>query len=205
MKASTTISGTGAGVQITTTNVVSVNSVIPISVSLNAAIAGVIGTYTSGTSVQLTLPTGHGISAAQRLDVYWKDATTGLTYCQYGCTVGTLVGATGVPVTGGAGNTFPNTVGLAITCQVPAATNISFTPANVQQIGLSSSQIGNCEIVAAGGAVCFNRTLRSSGGDAYQWTYSQGDSNPTSGTPAICYMSNGGTTASTMNLFIAGS
>lgn len=120
----------GGGVTIQTPPVARTNSgPIGLEDTLPVAISGTLSTRTDADTGTLTLESGHGITDAEVVDVYWDGGV------QYGATVGTVSG-TSVPIDSGSGDDLP-TQDTAITAVVQKSINLAIDGDNVDLIAVA--------------------------------------------------------------------
>jgi len=147
--------------------------------ALAVAKAGTLGAYTSGSAYTLTMAGGHGFTDAARLDVYWIDPTDGVTpKYRYGCLVGT-VATNSVPVTGGAGDNMPNSVGLVISAMVPVSELFTLVGNNCAGIASKCNGTGLVVYTQSDNTLIVAHKLTS--GRAKSWFSSEGETNPLAG------------------------
>lgn len=102
MSVSITISESASvlGLNFPSRNTVTADGALVKSVTLAAAKIGQLTTRTDSNTGILTMASGHGITTAARLDLYWTGGS------RRGITVGTVSGDS-VPISGGAGYVLP--------------------------------------------------------------------------------------------------
>jgi len=119
----------GGGVTIQTLPIIETNSgPIALEDSLSAAKSGALTTRTDNTDGELTMATGHGITTAAVIDLYWAGGV------RYGVVVGT-VATNAVPISGGSGDNLPADE-TAITAVVQKSINLAIDGDNADVIAV---------------------------------------------------------------------
>ncbi len=158
---------------------------------LDAAKTGQLTTRTSATVGTLTMDTGHGITTAARLDLYWDGGQ------RYGILVGTVSGNS-VPFTGGLGDNLPANL-TAITAQVPTSINVVLVGNDIVGVymGLRNSTANAQVSFEATGPTPITVILLESAVGSFQWAVSLGTTYAAFAgtTTAKCYVSQGDSTA----------
>ncbi len=166
--------------------------------TLAAAKAGTLSLRTSNTVGTLTMESGHGITTAARLDLYFANGR------RYGITVGTVSGLS-VPFTLGDGDNLP-AQGTAILAMVPQLE--TFEMADVTTLlALICACLSAATLVFRNGAGADLKVVQLAGPDTtdvanagtpdgYEWSTSSGADNPLGAADvAEVYMSHNGTVA----------
>lgn len=191
-----TISASGGGVSVfsTETNDSEVSGVL--NVTVDAGKTGALTTRTDANTGTLTMDAGHGITTGARLDIHWLDATTGLPKCQYKVTAGTVSGNT-VPIDLGVGDNLPALVSgtYPVVVQVANEYDMSFLTANLEVLFCGATNYGKLVLEKSDGTVVFNKTFGAAGA-GYAWTATSGGSNPVSDDVAKAFVTNGSSSAS---------
>jgi len=120
------VSVSGSGISMQSAIVRTGSAPIGLYETLPAAKTGTLSTRTNDTSGTLTLESGHGITTAAVIDLYWDGGS------RYGVTVGTVSG-TSVPISGGAGDNLPIAT-TAVTATTRTTANIYIDGDNVKLI-----------------------------------------------------------------------
>lgn len=119
-----------AGISIQTPPTVRTNSgAIGLEDTLAAAKTGTLTTRTDANTGTLTMDSGHGLTDADVIDVYWDGGV------QYGVVVGT-VSTNSVPIDTGTGDDLPTT-STAITAVVQSSINLAVDGDNADLIAIS--------------------------------------------------------------------
>lgn len=155
--------------------------------TLAAAKTGTLTTRTSTTVGTLTATTGHGITTAARLDVYWAGGS------RVGVVVGT-VATDSIPITGGSGDDLP-AAAMALTLMVPVLESFPITVANLASIICVCDAPGIAAVVDGALAALGSFRPTSSVAGA-EWDSSSGITNPISANSTSVYLSHGDSTAS---------
>lgn len=177
----------GGGVSLTNSTTLTAPARAVADPVLPTAKAGSLTDRTDADTGELTLAAGHGVTAGQRLDVFWIDPATGEQKCRHKCAVGTVAGDV-VPVDLGAGDDLPPQ-DTAVTAQVPTPMEFGFDQANLLVLAVSGGAAGKVVVEKADGTVVFHRTLGANGA-GFTWAAGFG-TNPLSDTPATAFLSNG--------------
>lgn len=161
--------------------------------TLAAAKTGALTTRTSDSVGTITGQSGHGVTDAQRLDLFWKlaDGTYG---SRYGCLVGT-VASLSIPITGGAGDNLPldetgNTANTNFWFQVPTEQSFTEVGSNVAGIfakvltALAATEMAMVTFADGSGNLA-NMVLRNAtNGGVYIWQVADGVTSPLDGDTA---------------------
>lgn len=119
----------GGGISIQTLPVVRENSgPIGLEDTLDAAKVGQLTTRTDDTTGTLTMSSGHGITTAAVIDLYWTGGV------RYGVVVGT-VATNSVPISGGSGDNLPTNM-TAVTAVVQKSINLAIDGDNADIIAI---------------------------------------------------------------------
>lgn len=183
---------TAAGKVFNTSRTVTSDGAVIVDPTLAAAKSGSLSTRTDANTGVLTLASGHGITDAARVDVYWSGGK------RYGMTVGTVAG-TSVPVDGGAGDDLP-AADTAITAMVPQLEDFVVEAADLQSLLVGCESPAVVVIRDSGNATIVAIYVSGSTG-AYQWDSASGVDNPFDTDDAVdVYVSHGGTASKQVNL-----
>lgn len=165
----------------------------PFSVTLAAAKTGTLTTRTDSDTGILTMSSGHGITTAARLDIYWTN-TDGSMGRRYGVTVGT-VSTNSVPFDLGGGDNLP-LVNTEITAQVPNEEVFAVEGDDAVAVACACVNGGTVVFAESDNSTVFAATLTPTG-TSYVWTSSDGGTNPLAGgTVAKVFLSQPSSTAS---------
>lgn len=159
-----TISGT-----LTRTEATDVSS----QVTVSAAKAGTLSTRTDNDTGTLTLASGHGITNAQVIDIYWSGGI------QRGCVVGTVSG-TSVPFDSGAGDNLPIAT-TAITACVQVVVDTDVAAATIEMAAASATRKGSVQFQQSNGTAILSLGLgvaSGTAGEAWSWASGVGVSTP---------------------------
>lgn len=118
---------------------------------LAAAKTGALTTRTNDTEGELTMTTGHGITTAAVIDLYWSGGR------RYGVVVGT-VATNAVPISGGAGDVLPADE-TAITAQVVTELDVDFDGDLLVALAMSATRRGTITLLDAADAVIVSYEL----------------------------------------------
>lgn len=173
------------------------DGIISKSVTLDPAKTGNLTTRTDANTGALTMVTGHGITTAARLDVYWTGG------CRYGMTVGT-VATNSVPIDGGAGDVLPADES-AITAMVPSEEVFAVDGDDVVGLEIYSTVYGTIILADGSDASLLVKQIGGSANTdqkAYAWFEDRDPVNPIAGdTVAAVFFSHGSsTTAANMRV-----
>ena len=143
------------------------------SQALAAAKTGTLSTRDGNTDGELTMATGHGITNAARIAIFWDGG------CAYLGTVGTVVG-NAVPFTGAAGDNLPDQ-DTAVTVQVMTPLDVDFDGDKAEIVAASFTRRGvvvfedsSDEVLDAGDIAA---------GEGYVYVSGLSQSNPLTGNP----------------------
>lgn len=159
-------------------------------ISLAAAKTGSLSTRTNDTDGTLTMSSGHGITDADVIDIYWTDAN-GDVQVAYGATVGT-VATNSVPFTGASGTVLP-AEDATITACVVTSVDMTFDGDNVELIAAHSNRKGH---------VLFNGpdvAVKLPAGEPWHWANGVG-SNPLTGDAVTSLSVSNGDSSNTATL-----
>lgn len=152
---------------------------IPHAPSVPAAKVGSLTTRTDNDTGVLTMDTGHGITTAAKLDVYWQNAD--LTYgSRSNMTVGT-VATNSVPIDGGTGDNLPVNL-TAITAAVPHVENATVDGDNLTAILFRSNDSQAIFTVCEDDGTTVLLTIRLAANSSYIWNDQSGITNPLAAT-----------------------
>lgn len=158
-------------------------------VALPAGLAGAI----SATGVD-GLATGHGLQAADVIDVHWTDPSDGTHKCRRGITIDTAnandIAFDETPA--GAGDTLPaEDTAVVVSKQVTVTT--AFDGDNAEIVAAKATQRGSVDFRSASASLA---AVKLTAGEAWSWVSGQSAANPLTGDPvASIQASNGSTTA----------
>lgn len=160
-------------------------------VSLAAAKSGTLTTRTDNDTGVITLGSGHGITDADIVDVYWSAGV------QYGCTV-TSYDSTTITVDLGSGDNLP-TQDSAVTVGVQVTIDTDFDGDNLEAVLMHCDQKAHLDFQDSGDATLGEFDLTAN--EAFTWLSGTGTANPLTGNPVDdVKVSNGGTTAATLKI-----
>jgi hypothetical protein len=195
MSVSTTIteSCTAGGVSFNESKALTADGVVAQQLSIAAGNQSTAWDLdTGGATGTATLASGHGITTAEIVDVYWS------TGARLGVTVGTVSG-TSVPLTdSGSGDALPAD---DTTVTISARTNIDFQldGDNMQALFMATTAKGTFALAGVDDATDMSKTLSAS--VMYVWYDGCGEDNPISGdTVTQAFLSNSSTSAITMKI-----
>lgn len=157
------------GVVISGRNDVDEEGQIGVDATLEAGHAGTLSTRTDADTGVATVGSGHGITTANLVDVYWTGGK------RLGMTV-TATGATTINVDGGSGDNFP-VVSTAIVVSKVYALDCVFTGSDAAVIGIALERTGCVNL--RGSTTNYLSVVFSAAGQAYIWTSPA--TNPVSG------------------------
>jgi hypothetical protein len=165
-------------------------------ITLSAGVAGAVSS--SGVA---SLPTGHGFTVSQVVNVHWLDPTTSAPKCSRGNTISTSdtndIVFSGSPAP--TGDSMPS-VGTACVVCVQTTMAVAVTGNNIQQIAGVATGQSIMDFHSSGGSiVAFDMPAN----EAWSWSANQGINNPFSGaTVASVIVSNGTTAPITLSIGI---
>jgi hypothetical protein len=176
-----------AGLSFSLSSAISSDLAIPFSVSVAAAKVGALTTRTDDNTGTLTMNAGHGITDAQRLDVYWSGGS------RRGMTVGT-VATNEVPVDGGAGDVLPADE-TAVTAMVPSEEALVVTGNNAVTVAVSCP-VGGTVVFATSANAEVYASVRTAAVPTSSWVSDDGGTNPLAGgSVAKVFLSHGSSAA----------
>ncbi len=174
-----------------TTTVVAEKAIIQ-EVSVPAGKVGTLSVRGSATAGTAALSTGHGITTAQIVDLYFTGGV------RRGVTVGTVSG-NNVPFTGGTGNDLP-TLNDPITVCARSAVGFLVDGDKVAFLGLSGPAAARCTFAVKenGGSYPINQTQIG----IWHWSANNGQANPLAGESDVetAYLTHDQTTAQTLSV-----
>lgn len=163
-----TQSGRGGGRTFNQTANVTVGREIIAETTVTPAKTGNLTTRTSDTVGTLTMATGHGITDAARLDLYWIDPTTQQVKLRFGVVVGTVV-VNDVPISGGSGDNLPLDES-AITAMVPTPIDLDFIGTGLKMILASVATASGAIFAFVDGTETeLNQAFITQSGAVYSW------------------------------------
>lgn len=169
------------------------NSSIRRDVALPAAKAGSLTTRTDNTTGTLTMASGHGITTAAKLDIYWADPTTGNRLSRRNVTVGT-VATNSVPFSGGLGDNLP-VASTPITAQVPTIVDMRFDGDDLVVMVVTADAIATVVFTADDNAEDY-AVVTTASGQVQEWYDGNGIANPLVGdTETLIHVSQGDSAA----------
>lgn len=179
---------------------ITTEGVIEKSITLAAAKVGQLTTRTDNDTATLTMVTGHGITDAAIIDLYWEN-TDGTIGFRRGMTVGTVT-TNSVPIDVGAGDNLPANL-TAITAMVVQSENFALVGSNTTCIGVDCDAPATVTFMSSAPAVLLGANVDDAN-DAYVWDNLSGVTNPLAGvTVATVRMSHGDSTASRVVTVVA--
>lgn len=143
------------------------------SQALAAAKTGTLSTRTGNTDGELTMATGHGITDAARIAIFWSGG------CAYLGTVGTVVG-NAVPFTGAAGDNLPDQ-DTAVTVQVMTPLDVDFDGDKAEIVAASFTRRGVVVFEDSNDVVLDAGDIAA--GEGYVYVSGLSQSNPLTGNP----------------------
>lgn len=111
--------------------------------TLTAGSDGVMASYTGVAECTVTMAAGYVIGDAETADVYWTDSTTGVPKCKYGAT--TALAGDVITLTLGAGDDYPDDVGLAMVITQQQDIDIDFDADLVEIMAASCDKLAHIE------------------------------------------------------------
>lgn len=152
------------------------NSTIRREITLNAAKVGLL-TRTDADTGTLTMNSGHGITTAAKLDVYWTES--GIAKNRRNMTVGTVV-TNSVPIDGGSGDNLPTGTGVAITAMIPSSEEFRFDGDDMKILVVTANAVANIVIAGADDAEDAYYGIQQAG-QVKDWYEGNGETNPLAG------------------------
>jgi hypothetical protein len=143
------------------------------SQALAAAKTGTLSTRTNNTDGELTMATGHGITAAARIAIFWDGG------CAYLGTVDTVV-SNAVPFTGAAGDNLPDN-DTAVTVQVMTPLDVDFDGDKAEIVAASFTRRGVVVFEDSNDVVLDAGDIAA--GEGYVYVSGLSQSNPLAGDP----------------------
>jgi hypothetical protein len=159
-----------AGISISGTSTRTTSGTISEELTLGSAKSGTLTTRTDANTGTLTLESGHGVTTASTIDIYWDGGR------QYNVTVGTVSG-TSVPFDSGAGDDLP-TATTAVTVQMQNVIDIDFDGDLLECAAALSSERGRLQFFDSGGLE-FGIDLAE--GEPWIWLSDGSETNPVVG------------------------
>lgn len=139
-----------------------------------AALVSSLTTRTNATTGTLTLATGHGVTTADKIDLYWGGGK------RYGVIAGTTTSTT-IPISGGTGDDLPDALS-SINVGKIVEQPFPITGATLQWLVLQTSTAGYIKLVEHSGTTrTFHLTQYVESGTAYGWDIDSGLTNPITG------------------------
>jgi len=159
---------------------------------LPAAKSGTLSTRTSDTAGILTLGSGHGLTTANVVAVFWSGGK------RYGCTI-TAYDSTTITIGSGAGNVLPlQTTVMTVGDQVTVP-SLAFDGDDLVMFLLSCDQRACVDFLDVGGASVGCKEVAA--GEIYQWAVDQGATLPITGNAVAAVKAYpGGTTTATLTI-----
>jgi len=147
---------------------------------LPAAVAGSLTLWTSNTVGSVTAA-GHGLTTADKANIFWGGATPG---CRYGVTVGTVAGDV-VPFTAGAGDNLPAEDTAVTIAEVVVIDCADLDGDKVQIFAVVCDKRAHIAFMDVDEAVVGTTTGQSdlSANEPWYWAKESGPANPLSGNP----------------------
>ncbi len=133
------VGGIALGSEVTRTQ----ESIIGQEHTLTAGSDGVQASYTGVAEITVTMTAGYVIGDAETADVYWTDSTTGVPKVKYGAT--TALAGDIITVTVGAGDDYPDDVGLAMVITQQQDVDIDFDGDLVEIMAASCDKLAHIE------------------------------------------------------------
>lgn len=169
VEATATSGFTGGGIQTSQAVTVSGENSVQANPTVVKAQAGTLTLRTSGTAGEITLSTGHGITTAQVVDLYWSGGKA------YKATVGTVAGNV-VPITAVAGGDALPVLNSAISVAPRNAVAFNVVGDNAQCLVAASQTSSGYVLFENGGTVHHVAYVTPS--TPYIWTLASGVTNP---------------------------
>ena len=189
MQATISETVTVGGLTLSETTTVNAENAIIKDVSVPAGKVSQLTTRTDNTTGTVTGPTGHGITTAQVVDLYWVGGA------RRQVVVGTVSGLL-IPISGGVGDVLPANL-TAVTICPRTAVNVVIAAADLNFLAMQvpASVRGSFALREGGGAYPINQTQNG----VWHWTTGNGEANPLGAyTSTILYMSHDSTVAQKM-------
>jgi hypothetical protein len=143
---------------------------------LTAGKPGELTTRSTDTTGTLTLETGHGITTAQVVDLYWAGGM------RYGVIVGT-VSSNSVPISAGAGDVLPSASTEVVVGPRVNAADLGMDGDNIQVIVIGATKRIAIDFLDDGGLVLLH--VEVAAGESYQWFAGCGFTNPLAGEAVV--------------------
>ncbi len=192
MKANITETIKVGGLTLSEVTITEADFAIVQEVSVPAGKVSQLTTRTNNTDGTITGPSGHGITTAQVVDLYWVGG------CRRAVVVGT-VASLAIPISGGSGDNLPTNM-TAVTISARASINVPATGDKVMGIFLSTPQRGSFSLNHGAGAAV-HKTIDT--GKVWHWESGNGDTNPAAGvTLTTCNLSHDGTSTQKMKVVV---
>lgn len=180
-----------AGLSISGTVSRTADSQLGHEIALPAGTAGTLTTRTDNDTGVATLDSGHGLSTADVVDVYWDGGM------RYGMLA--TVDGDAITVDGGAGDDLPSQDD-AVVVTVTIEVNSDFTGDDLQMIVAQADQRASLDFLTSADASLKHIELETAG-EQWSWAADQGVANPLIGVIDAVICSNGSsTTAATLKL-----
>lgn len=173
---------------------------LPITKALPAGFAGAIGAVVETTTVIDGLPTGHGITAADFVGVFWEGGL------RLGMDV-TAAATNSITVTtaSGTGDSLPAEETEAVVGVRVTEDSVGFDGTDAQILSVTASQRAGVEFLATGGAsilaapidIASPGSLQDTG-EGFVWASGMGVANPMSGSAEVIHCYNGSEVAASL-------
>lgn len=193
-------SGAAANQTVLQNTTITSRNLIQFSDELDAAKTGTLTTRTTATAGTLTMTTGHGITTAAKIDLYWDGGS------RRSVVVGS-VSVNSVPISGGSGDALP-AASTAITAQVVNDVSDGWTFSGDAMTGLMVGAAVPFTVVFLGGADSeiaeFVQTDAAGGGYIWNTQMEAGHyTNPLSGSSVVkLRVTQGSTSAAVVNVMV---